>query len=128
MTAGFDPLYLSFPSAYTAKYSSGRLEIPVLKSQVLYANFEHVTGVAASGTGGISINKLKILDVLIDRLASIKKNPDQSFRKSGVLSEDRIDALISQYEKELHLSAAQAPKPYVSPVSIEPGSLISLSA
>jgi hypothetical protein len=128
MMRGFDPITLSFPAAYAARYSSGRLSLPVHRNQVIYANFEHVAGVQASGTRGFSISKLKILDILIDRLSSIKKNPDARPKKEEAMSDERLDALISQYEKELHLYAVQASNPYVQIPAVEPGSLVSLSA
>ena len=67
--------YVPLSYVYAARYGEGRATVPVLKSQALYANFSHVSGVAAQdGTAAYSIDKLHILDVLIGQLESIKSS------------------------------------------------------
>ena len=68
--------YVPLSYVYAARYGEGRATVPVLKSQALYANFSHVSGVAAQdGTAAYSIDKLHILDVLIGQLESVKSQP-----------------------------------------------------
>lgn len=116
--------------AYTASGGSGRLNVPVSPSAVLYANFRHVAGVAApSGSRGASIDSLKILDALIDRLSSIKREPLAAREAPESLSPGRVDALIEQYASELHNAVTAQAKPYVpSPMPVETGILFTLAA
>ncbi|MBN1242174.1 MAG: hypothetical protein JXA15_05625 [Spirochaetales bacterium] len=111
-----------------ARYASGRISVPVLPSQALYAHFEHVAGVAASaeaGLPGFSIDKLKLLDLLIDRLAAAKSDPSFRNRKGSEKDQARVDALIERYTRELKSLAARPVVPASLPA---PGSLVSLAA
>ncbi len=116
--------------AYTASGGSGRLSVPVSASAVLYSNFRHVAGVAApSGSRGASIDSLKILDVLIDRLSSIKREPLAAREAPESLSPGRVDALIDQYASELHSLVTAQAKPYIpAPMPAETGILFSVAA
>lgn len=88
---------------------AGRVGIPVIASQALYAQFKHVYGVASDK--GVSINRIKVLDSLIERLASLKRDPAFASKEKAAaqgLSDGRLDALIEQYGKEIR-SAQAAP-------------------
>jgi len=117
---------------YSAAWSGGRASVPVLKSQALYANFSHVSGVAAQdGTAAYSIDKLHILDVLIGRLESIKSEPLAAAESSKTLSSSGIDALIQQYGAEVHAIATAPALPYAPFATMslaEPGMLFSMAA
>ena len=92
----------NFSSAAVLAQSTGRVGVPVIASQAIYANFEHVYGYA--NENGVSIDRIKILDSLIDRLSSIKSDAAFSSRKKADargLSPERLDAMIEQYSKEL---------------------------
>jgi transposase len=81
--------------------------VPVLASQALYGNFKHVYGVPQEN--GVSIDRIKVLDSLIERLASLKRDPAFAARErtaSRGLSNGRLDALIEQYGKELRSALA----------------------
>lgn len=115
--------------AYATRLAGGRLSLPVPASQVIYANFEHVSGVAANAGGySLSLDRLKMLDVLIDRLATMKKEPLAAREAPKDLSSERIDALIQQYSAELHAQALAPVLPYAPAPSMEPGLLFSLAA
>jgi hypothetical protein len=115
--------------AYGSRAATGRLNLPVSASEVIYANFEHVSGVAApAGSGTMSIDSLKILDILIDRLESIKNQPLQSAEAPKDLSRGRVDALIEQYSAELHAAATAPARPYAPPPPAPTGMLFSLAA
>jgi hypothetical protein len=79
---------------------------------------------------GVPINRLKILDVLIDRLAQLKK---QTRGVTSPVSDDQVDALIEQYEQQIRqaTTAAQSAPiaiPYQSVPTIQPGAIFSLVA
>jgi hypothetical protein len=113
--------------AYSA--GGGRVSLPVSPQQLLYSNFRHVSGIAASpGEPVASIDRLKILDTLIDRLSSMKSQPLASIEKPDDLSSKRIDALIDQYSSELRSRALAPALPYVAPAPVESGMLFSLAA
>jgi hypothetical protein len=105
----------------------GRISLPVSSDQVIYANFEHVTGVASPTGSALSIDKLRILNTLIDRLLSMKKDAPVPREDAGHLTQERIDALLEQYGKEAHSLAARS-GPYAPSLGLVPGSLISLAA
>ncbi len=122
--------YLPLAYVYSAYYGGGKTAVPVLRSQALYANFSHVSGVAAQdGTAAYSVDKLHILDVLIGRLESVKSEPLAAAEAPESLSPGRVDALIQQYGAEVHAIATAPALPYAPSSSIaEPGMLFGLAA
>jgi hypothetical protein len=128
LASSFVPLSYVF----AARYGEGRATVPVLKSQALYANFSHVSGVAAQdGTAAYSVDKLHILDVLIGRLESLKSDPLARAEAQANLSSTGVDALIQQYGAEVHAIATAPALPYAPSSSMslaEPGMLFSMAA
>jgi hypothetical protein len=121
--------FMPLSYAYAARYGEGRTTVPVLRSQAIYANFSHVSGVAAQdGAAAYSLDKLQILDVLIGQLQSVKSEPpvaEASQRPAGV------DALIQRYGAELRAIATAPALPYApsaSPSLALPGMLFSMAA
>jgi hypothetical protein len=92
---------------------AGRVGIPVLKSQAIYAQFEHVFGVPAEG--GVSIDRIQILNTLIDQLSSIKRDrgqrpePARDFRG---MAPELLDARIAGYRDRIESAAAAPATPY----------------
>jgi len=123
----------AFPTsiAYKSVSSSsmgGRMSLPVSRSNYLYAHFKHVSGVPApEGGQGVTISKLKILDVLIEHLSQLRRRRDVSPGEAPH-SEERLDALIAQYETQIRQTkAVGAAIPYAgSPVRA--GALFSMVA
>ena len=68
--------------------SAGRTYVPVSPSQFGYAQFEYVAGYPApSGQQGISVDKIKILNTLIEQLVSMKqKNIQTPLTSRGKMS------------------------------------------
>jgi hypothetical protein len=130
MVADVSADYVPLAYAYSSSYGTqGRISVPVAPSEVIYASFEHVTGVpAATGGDAASIDSLKILDMLIERLSSIKRQPLAALEAPSSLSPGRVDALIEQYGRELHALASAPPRPYAPRVASSPGILFSLAA
>jgi hypothetical protein len=76
----------------------------------------------------VAISKLKILNVLIEQLGQIKKQP-QAERNAAAPSDDRIDALISQYEGQIKAArAANNAMPYIPAPAAPAGALFNLVA
>ena len=85
----------------------GRMSLPVAPSAYIYSHFRHVSGVPASeGVQGVAISRLKILATLIEQLARLKKPPEPVRGASGETSEERLNALIEQYETQIHTARA----------------------
>jgi hypothetical protein len=92
---------------------SGKTSLPVAPAVYIYSHFRHVSGVPApEGTRGVTINKLKILDSLIEQLSRLK-NQGKTGLLAGGETEERLDILISQYEQQLRQAQAiSAAMPY----------------
>jgi hypothetical protein len=107
----------------------GRMSLPVAPSSVIYSHFKHVSGIPApEGSRGVTINRLKILDVLIEQLGQIKKQPLNA-GPTGPLSDERINALIEQYEGQIRSAqAASAAMPYNPRPTAPLGAVFSLVA
>ncbi len=116
--------HLPLAYAYSAG-TSGRVSVPVSPSQLLYSNFKNVSGTASAGAAAYSLDKLKILDTIIERLRTVKSQP-RIERESKGMTDERIDALIQQYGQQLH--AAMGASPYVQPTGVVPGILVSVAA
>ncbi|MDR1955341.1 MAG: hypothetical protein LBQ30_00625 [Treponema sp.] len=110
---------------------SEKMSLPVSPVNYIYAQFKHVSGVhAPEGVQGVPIVKLKILDILIDRL----QHRLGEFKEEGALmkglTDDRIDALIAQYEHQIRQStgAGMAPVPYRPAPAVPVGVIFDLVA
>jgi hypothetical protein len=103
------------------------MSLPVSPGNYIYSHFKHVSGTPApEGTQGVAINKLKLLDVLIEQLSQIKKRPESSADFS--MSDNRIDALIEQYEKQIRQArAASAAMPYALAPTAPMGTIFNLA-
>ncbi|MCL2765069.1 MAG: hypothetical protein FWD40_07315 [Treponema sp.] len=94
----------AFPSMGYAITASrdGRMSLPVSPGLVIYSHFKHVSGTPApEGTQGVNISKLKILDTMIEQLAKMKGQPAGDFGNLSGNDENRINALIEQYQKQI---------------------------
>ena len=117
------PSFPTYGFAITAS-SSGRTSLPVAPGQVIYSHFKHVTGTPApEGTAGVNISKLKILDSLIEQLSKIKKQA-ADMDIANETDENRINALIDQYQKQLQATQATA---VYSPISPAVGTLFNIA-
>lgn len=113
----------SFSSLYCGG-AAGKLYVPVSKSALLYAHFDHVSGVAAkSGQNGVSISKIRILNSLIERLSAIKNEPKSSFTD---MSDEQAEAMIKTLQTQLK-QAVQTPY-LLAGAQPMPGDLFSIQA
>lgn len=96
----------SYGSYMANSAAAGKLYVPVSRSALLYSNFDHVSGVAAtSGQNGVSISKIRILNSLIERMSAIKNEPKELYTE---LSDKQADNLIQMYQKQVQ-QALQTP-------------------
>jgi len=105
--------------------SSGRMTLPVSPGMLIYSHFKHVSGTPApEGTQGVNITKLKILDTMIEQLSRMKNQPQAEFGNLDGSDEERINALIEQYQKQI--KSAMSVSVY-SPAAPATGALFSLA-
>jgi hypothetical protein len=122
--------YHAFPSigyAITAA-QTGKASLPVSPSAAIYAHFEHISGVPApEGVQGVNINKLKIIDTLIDQLSRIKKDAEAIVIDREQDEEKNINSLIEQFRTQMQkLQASNANNPYAAAAPLT-GAIFSIS-
>jgi len=91
------------PYTYYSQPLSGKLEVPVLASQLLYAQFQFVQGVP-SAEGGVTLDKLKILDSLLAQINAHRgTKPAVKLEQADLAAPDqaisRLSAQASQMQK-----------------------------
>jgi hypothetical protein len=129
MTAQISSSYAPLAYACYSRMATGKVSIPVSASEVIYSSFEHVSGVAApEGSGALSVDRLKILDILIDQVSSARKVAIPAPKAAEVMSPKNVDALIDQYGAELHAMASAKAGPYAPRVAPTAGMLFSFAA
>ena len=108
--------------------AGSKLYVPVSPASVIYAQFDHISGVAARGSQpGVSIKKIQILNTLIDHLTQMKSQP-QPQAAADTLSDEAADALIQSYQSQLQTVVQQAKTmPYaLAGVQPQPGVLLNI--
>lgn len=106
----------------------GKLYVPVAQQNVIYAHFDHVTGVAAKpNQKGVSISKIQILNSLLNQLISMKSKP-QLDAKVEEMSDSQLDALIqsTQTKIQTNIQVAQATGYGLAGAAPEAGAVFSL--
>ncbi|MDR1177236.1 MAG: hypothetical protein LBK64_00260 [Spirochaetaceae bacterium] len=132
MIRGIGSTGTAFPSVgYAISVAAGgRMSLPVAPSSYIYSQFEHVSGIPApEGVRGITISRLKVLNTLIEQLQQIKKNPLPVPQNQGENpGDERIDALIEQYENQIRQAqAAHAAMPYKPAPEAPAGAVFSVA-
>ncbi len=90
--------------------TGGKLYIPVNKAVLIYSQLNHVSGVATQkGQKGVSINKITILNSLIDQLVKMKMRPEQNNTQD--MTSDQIDNLIENYQEQIKTTIDTAKVP-----------------
>jgi hypothetical protein len=112
MTSGLLSTYsYSYASTHNA---SGKVAIPVKPYMVIYSQLEHISGYAdPKGSNSISLNKVYMLNTLIDKVSSSSVDSASKKIDTKGLSEAQIDSMISDYQAKLQtqLNTAKA-NPY----------------
>jgi hypothetical protein len=107
------------------------MSLPVAPSLVIYSHFKHVSGIPApDGSRGVTISKLKLLNVLIEQLNQIRKQGDKTLTMmGGPASDGQIDAMIENYKTQIRQAkAASVTMPYLPSPSAQAGAVFSLVA
>jgi hypothetical protein len=106
------------------------MSLPVSPANYIYSHFRHISGTPApEGVRGVSITRLKILDVLIEQLSQIKLQGETRIRPSGPMSDGQIDALIEKYEGQIRQAqTASAAIPYKPAPAAPMGALFSFTS
>ncbi|MGP1438038.1 MAG: hypothetical protein ACTTKH_03090 [Treponema sp.] len=106
--SNYVPLQTISYSALPRVSAGGRAYMPVNSNQMLYAHFKYVAGVpAGEGQSGVSIDKLSILNSLIDRLVTAKQTSmaeakaTKEVLKQDDVSDAQLDRLIQYYLSEI---------------------------
>jgi hypothetical protein len=117
--------------SYNSQFSteSSKLVVPVKPASVVYAQFDHITGVAAKqGQDGVPVSKMSILNVLIDQLILMKRN---AVKEDVFPSNDSdIDKQIQNYQSKIRELVKQAERnPFILPgAAPQSGALFSIGA
>jgi repressor of nif and glnA expression len=117
--------------SYNSQFASGtnKLVVPVNPSAVIYSQFDHVSGVAArQGQSGISVNKIRILNTLLDQLITMKRGAVK--QPTTTPSDTEIDEHIRNYQTQISALVKQSrTNPYILPgAAPESGALFSIGA
>ncbi|MGP1414536.1 MAG: hypothetical protein ACTTJ6_01200 [Treponema sp.] len=106
--SNYVPLQTISYSALPRVSAGGRAYMAVNSSQMIYAHFKYVTGVpAGEGQSGATVDKLSILNSLIDRLVTAKQTSmaeakaTKEVLKQDDVSEAQIDRLVQYYLSEI---------------------------
>ncbi len=119
-----------------AKYASGKIALPVKRSQYVYSNFEHVYGTpSAQDDRGYTVSKLRALDNLIKMLDRIGPEREGMVTSLDAKLEarsggegDTVDALISTYADSVHRAVTRHSSVGYNGVGVESGLLFNLTA
>ncbi len=107
MTSGLLSTYsYSYASMHNA---SGKVAIPVKPSMVIYSQLEHISGYAdPKDSSGISLNKVYMLNTLIDKVSASKVETTAGKINIKGLSEEQLDSMISDYQAKLQTQLTTA--------------------
>lgn len=130
MVSNIGPLRTLSYNMVSTVSSGGKNYLPVKPNQYVYSQFKYISGFpAANGQQGLSIDRLMILNTLIDQLVSMKqKNIDTRQADISGMSNDQIDALIQQYQGQVQAASAAAEALDYKPPLPQPAMIIDLVA
>jgi len=132
---------ITIPNISNTVTQGSRASLPVDPAFLIYSHFEHVYGRAApQGTEGVAISQLKLLNVLIGRLAQVSTEPppplmsvpdeaDAAIPGANIEAIDaaQIDTLIDDYRSQiLQGIEASAAMPYIPSPNAQSGAVLNL--
>lgn len=130
MLSNVGPLRTMSYTMISSVSAGGRAYVPVAPNQFVYSQFRYVAGIPArSGQQGVSVDKIKILNTLIDQLVSMKqKNIQPKLAEKGEMSDNQINALIDQYQEQVKAVTAIASELPYKPSMPSTGMVVNLVA
>ena len=112
-------------SILRAQYSSAKVSLPV--DGGVYARFKHVQGIPSKDAGGYSINKLRMLDLMVERLMRLRGEPIEVPNPANdAEASDAIVALADRIRDAL--ADAETPRGSFAAGVVESGMLLNLVA
>jgi len=112
-------------SILRAQYSSAKVSLPVNGS--VYTRFKHVQGIPSNDAGGYSVNKLRMLDLMVERLMKLRGEPVEAPRPAN--DAEASDALVELADRIRDaLAEVQTPRGSYAAGVIESGMLLNLVA
>ena len=88
------------PYTYYSQPISGKMEVPVMASQSLYASFQFVQGVP-SQEGGLSLDRLKVIDSLLAQINAHRLVGAAPLKREAVNLADP-DQAIAELSAQVH--------------------------
>jgi len=88
------------PYAFYTQPISGKLAVPVLESQSLYAQFQYVEGVP-SAEGGVSLERLKVIDSLLAQINAHRQAGSAPLKLQDV-DVSKPDEAIAKLSAQVH--------------------------
>jgi hypothetical protein len=130
MYANVGPLRTMSYSMINSVSAGGKTFVPVSRSAYGYSQFQYVSGYpVADGQRGISVDKVMILNSLIDALVTMKqKNIAPKVQSPTDLSGEQIDTLIKQYQSQIKTVTATAEALPYKPAMPQTGAILDLVA
>ena len=98
------PPSLNLSSVFSAS-TMNRIEMPVLPSQVLYAQLKYVEGVP-SESGGVSLDRLRLIDSLIAQMNAHRPAGTPEIRPQNLSSPEAVLNSLIQSVHQLQKSAS----------------------
>jgi hypothetical protein len=93
------------PYSYYSQPISGKLEVPVLASESLYAQFQFVQGVPTA-EGGVSLDKLKVIDSLLAQINAHRgAKPPVKLDQNDLSSPDQTISRLSAQANDMQKNA-----------------------
>ncbi|GEM_PF-1422258 len=129
MISSVNASYMPLSSLPPISSLGSRTGVPVVKSQALYANFKHFYGVPTED--GIRIDRLQVLNAVIDRLSDLRRDPRLSAlarRDSRGADPAGLDDLILRLEKDMRAEAMKPAAPYRPSVALPTAIAVNLLA
>lgn len=129
MVSNYAPLSTMSYAAMPLISAGGRAYLPVDSNQFVYSHFQYVSGVPREEHQiGISIDKLQILNTLIDQLVKMK-DIDSQDRVLFVTAKqsDNLDSMIAYVGEKVHSEIELNKNTVYAPVAPEPAFLFSFT-
>jgi hypothetical protein len=114
--------------APTLKRTADKLFVPIAPPNYIYSHFKHVSGtLTPEGQKGVSINKLKMLNTLIEQANHTRKTADKLILPTEA-KEETVDALLERYIQTLRSAWTSPALPYQPLMSVPTGLIVNLVA